>query len=348
MRSPFHFLIPVTATMLLTACGTEQPSTPIEPTERRFVASADGMEYSIWIQEKPDTEGKRVVTVHLDDPELTQQQTHTSTAKAVDSILLMQPGTDGRPITLLAGLMKDAAFHGRYTPVGRSAMDLVFADRPDDLIALPYPLKKEIAPTTKPTEVEGGGYEEMGLEELGQTIELDMLRLLQPDGRSHTLNTALEEAVCGAGNTYEQFMESKVGGPAWYESGASIHYRGPKHIVFRISYHEQYPGAAHGMYGSRYVNCDRATGEVFGLWDVVDRRKRTQLIKVCSQAFYAQNPETDRKQYPFKLSETVAILGHGIEFHYQPYEMGPFVEGEKSVYVPFTELQALFLPGAHR
>ena len=346
MKWPLYIHVFVLSLFFVSCGGGTANEAPITPSERHFSATTpDGKTYALWIMDAPGPDGKRQRTVSLSDPEQVQLMVGLSKAKAPDSVDVDMYDTAGSIFALRGILGPDSALTISYGPIGSAARSLSLPLINDAYTLLPKVLTKDVEPTKEPTPMEEGGYEEMGVEELGQHAYLRTFIITAPDGNAHPLDGLLRSAVCDEG-TYEEHIERKLEGLSMYDCGVSVLHRGADRICFQISVQEEYPGAAHGMYGSRYFNYDLAHQKELGLWDVIDRRKRKQLTALCSKAFYASYPETKPKDYPFKLTENVAVLENGILFHYQPYEMGYFAEGEKTVFLPFKALLELQNPSS--
>ncbi len=43
----------------------------------------------------------------------------------------------------------------------------------------------------------------------------------------------------------------------------------------------------------------------------------------------------------FHLPKSFAILRNGVLFHFQPYEMGSFAEGDMTIFLPYSEVYGL-------
>lgn len=99
-------------------------------------------------------------------------------------------------------------------------------------------------------------------------------------------------------------------------------------------------GAAHGQFGTTYLNYSFITGDTISLTDIFHPGTLNKLTAIAKQKFIARygNPE---EGYSFHLTSNIAVLKSGILFKYQVYEMGPFAAGDMEVFIPYAEVNVL-------
>jgi hypothetical protein len=326
------------------SCGSSTvPEASPTFTEKHFEAvDANGRSFTLWLTESTGPDGRHQRSISLRDPEEQTLLFGSSTSTALDSLSADLQAEGSGPHRLRGVFAADGGIHLSYRKANAmQEVGLVFKETPDGLVITPQNLSRTIKATREPTPMDEGGFEEMELDQMDRTAELRVLRIDRSDGTRHSLDSLLEAIICEGTMHYDAFMDAQLSSHSWYELSVSVVDRSKDLIAFRIFQHVQDPGAVHGQFGSRYVNFDLGTTRTIGLWDIVDRRKRAKLKALCSKAFYKKYPETSPKHYPFKLSENVAVLSTGLLFHYQPYEMGYFAEGEKDVFLPYTAIAEL-------
>lgn len=114
-----------------------------------------------------------------------------------------------------------------------------------------------------------------------------------------------------------------------------------------------YSGGAHGNYAISYTSFDLVHQKVFSLADILQPAGIKTLRKLLESGF--------RKQFAVKPEESLQSAGlfankiepnsnffvteKGINFTYNPYEIGPFVMGKIDIYIPFSEMHSYLQPG---
>ncbi len=340
----FLLIMLVLGTFFQISCDApSRSSMNAAPTSQRYTAMLpEGGKLTIWVMRTIGPAGEPSVHVLLDDPLEPGLLNGTSQASKTDPMhvvfLLQDGGTN-----ILKGLLPDeGSARASYTRKGSpAAMEIDLVPEKEDIVFTPRLIEKHIEPTKDPENSEGGGYEELGVAELGQDISLNLFTITRADRTRHPLDPVLERFICGKAGNYEAMVEGMKDGPISYELGTVINYRDTARVCLSVTIHEQWPGAAHGMFGTRILNYDLRNDREIGLWDVVDPKNRGALIAAASKSLYTLYPEKDKREWPFKLTENVMILRDGITFVHAPYEMGPFVEGEVSYHLPFRALRTM-------
>jgi hypothetical protein len=110
-------------------------------------------------------------------------------------------------------------------------------------------------------------------------------------------------------------------------------------IIKRIT--DYYDGGAHGMYGTEYRVFDRDAGQFVTLKDVFGADEREALHKAVVESLrkkFELAEDEDLTDAGFfsgdlVLTENFFLSGKGVGFHWNPYELAPYVFGEIEVVV---------------
>lgn len=158
--------------------------------------------------------------------------------------------------------------------------------------------------------------------------------------KPHPLDTVLQNIMCG-GKTYEEYTAGGTGGSSL---SVSIEFRNDDRVALAIedSYYEE--GMAHPQMGTRLFNYDLKMNREMKLANAVPRQHWSKLKAKVKQAFYAKYTDRSMRNNRFEFTENVAFLRNGIQFLYQPYQMGPFVMGYMDVIIPYSELEGMIDP----
>lgn len=107
------------------------------------------------------------------------------------------------------------------------------------------------------------------------------------------------------------------------------------HYVYRC-------GAIHGYYTYEYINYDLINKREIKLTDIFKESSLEEVEDICYKKFKLKYNKTDEDLWPwweFFLPEIFAILGNGILFQFQPYEVGCYADGAMSVFLPYWEIE---------
>jgi len=104
-------------------------------------------------------------------------------------------------------------------------------------------------------------------------------------------------------------------------------------------------GAAHGVQYFQALNFDLKTGAFISLSDLFENGSRNGLKALAKRKFIAQNGNEGwwftTGEQAFELAEVFSITNKGITFHYQPYEIGPYVAGAPEIVLSTTDIAKL-------
>ena len=113
-----------------------------------------------------------------------------------------------------------------------------------------------------------------------------------------------------------------------------------------------YSGGAHGNYGTAVASYDLRTGRRLRYADIFRPAAARQLPALLARAvrpLVGLRPDEplDKALLVNKLPVThnVLLTEGGVVFLYQPYEIGPYSQGEIQVFLPLAALRALLRPG---
>ena len=108
-----------------------------------------------------------------------------------------------------------------------------------------------------------------------------------------------------------------------------------------------YTGGAHGNYSSTYATFVRQTGKQLTLGDIlVDGyadRLRPHIVAGLEVALESSLADADvtHAAEDVPLAGDWEVNGEALVFHYDPYEIGPYVMGAPSASIPREKIQAL-------
>lgn len=112
-------------------------------------------------------------------------------------------------------------------------------------------------------------------------------------------------------------------------------------------------GGAHGMYGTSYTCIDLVHSKELKLADVLDTIKAKKpledlLVKKFRADFGMKKEEkleemllTDNIPY----NDNFLLTSKGIAFNYLPYEIGPYVMGEITLFIAYKDINSYLKPG---
>jgi hypothetical protein len=134
-----------------------------------------------------------------------------------------------------------------------------------------------------------------------------------------------------------------------YSLVSTCEYNGRGIVVLTLST-QAYMGGAHGSYWTRYICMDIRDRKVWQLRDMikVDTAALGSMFDALLRVNYDIKPG-DKLSNTFLYdtippAENVSISDVGITFHYNPYEIGPYVLGPVSMFLSFKELQPYLKP----
>jgi hypothetical protein len=119
-------------------------------------------------------------------------------------------------------------------------------------------------------------------------------------------------------------------------------------VSFSLS-SESYTGGAHPNYYLTYFNYDYTTGEPVTLRQILIPGFEKELNKLIDKAFREKHdikpnePLTDAGLFEDKIefSDNFLLTKNGIIFHYNIYEIWPYVYGATDVLIPYSDLIGL-------
>jgi hypothetical protein len=114
---------------------------------------------------------------------------------------------------------------------------------------------------------------------------------------------------------------------------------------------EYYQGGAHGMREKRYFMFDTENGARLSLDDVVrgDGRARLRALiagRLRDHAGIGQDAPLTQGGFfsdEAEVTENFFLTPSGVGFHWDPYEIAPYVMGGIEVIIPYTELKDILL-----
>jgi len=127
---------------------------------------------------------------------------------------------------------------------------------------------------------------------------------------------------------------------------------------------EEFRGGAHPNSARDYINLRPKTGEDVALRELVQDGAMPRLLAVVEKRFRAERGIDEGKNlsdagftFPddrFELPKNWGVTGKGLAFHYNAYEVGPYVMGPTTVLAPWSDLRGVIradagiLPGQRK
>jgi hypothetical protein len=113
-----------------------------------------------------------------------------------------------------------------------------------------------------------------------------------------------------------------------------------------------YTGGAHGNYGTEFKVLDLTKNKSLALADILTEGGIAKLQPKLEASFRKQfnlqpgDSLTDGGLFENKIepNDNICVTGSGLEFVYNPYEIGPYAMGEIELFIPFTELTEYLKP----
>lgn len=317
------------AVLLLAACdGLTLPELGGEANrnneEQRFTAEVDGRSIALFIREDTAQGGKPVRYIRVDDPLEAQPLSAVQDITEPDRLSASFSPTpqDSASITLEGTFDAEGTWQLRYTR-GRGS-------QPVPVTWSPRPFSLELTRTEFP----------------GSTDVRTYRITDRSTGKPHAIDSLLESFVSnGKGYVAYAGKEDKESSISQSRS-VSLVYRTDERLVFEAedNYYEE--GMAHSQMGARYINYDILAKREVKLSDVISPSGMARLKALVKKAFYAKYTDRNMRNSRFEFTDNVAFLRNGIEFKYQPYQMGPFVMGYMDVVLPYPKIGELIDPSS--
>ncbi len=117
----------------------------------------------------------------------------------------------------------------------------------------------------------------------------------------------------------------------------------PQAIVWKAFNSEYNCGAAHGMYGSLYINYSLETHKILDLKDLMIPRFENRLRDMIVDKL-RHNPDLQATEEEINIPSEWYLTTSGITFVYSVYEIAPFSSGEIEVALNVYEFEELLSP----
>ena len=105
-------------------------------------------------------------------------------------------------------------------------------------------------------------------------------------------------------------------------------------------------GAAHPNYFISFTNFDLRSGNIIQLEELLNPGFDRELNRIAEAKFLKDNGSEgwDFEPGNFKLNRNFAIQPGGLLFSFDPYEIGPYMAGAPSVFIPYKSIAKLIKP----
>ncbi|KAB2909481.1 MAG: DUF3298 and DUF4163 domain-containing protein [Ignavibacteriales bacterium] len=180
--------------------------------------------------------------------------------------------------------------------------------------------------------------------ELAKTLNSSINKLLETEDQS------VEERVNNMLIDYETFLENvDYFAELWYNNSTTLTITNNS-VITLTNEMEEFSGGAHGSGLTYYENYLIKTGKKISLSDLLVTGGIEQLTELAENAFRINNDLTGKDlneegyfftDGKFVLNENFKITESGLLFHYNLYEIGPYVMGPTQLEMPYIKMQKL-------
>lgn len=127
-------------------------------------------------------------------------------------------------------------------------------------------------------------------------------------------------------------------------------------LVYRV-YYEEYTGGAHGIYVTNYLNIDRENQSLIQLDNLFEGDYKEQLAELLTARLMADNHVSSRQELEelgyltagdLEPTENFYMDDKGITFHYNVYEIAPYVMGAVNITLSYDALEPLMKENARK
>jgi hypothetical protein len=140
----------------------------------------------------------------------------------------------------------------------------------------------------------------------------------------------------------------------YYEEKFELETISPRFLIFSRN-RAEYTGGAHGNYGKEYFVLNREKAELISLKDIIKEESRQALTEKLNKTL-RQDWDLDEsgslEEHGFlvsrvELTENFFLTSQGLGFHWDPYEIGPYVMGSVEVTIPYGKIGDILNPLGH-
>ena len=116
-----------------------------------------------------------------------------------------------------------------------------------------------------------------------------------------------------------------------------------------------FQGGAHGASATFFINWDTKANKSIGLKDILVAGYQDKLSTEAERIFRKDEKLKDTsslardyffKDNKFALNDNFVITPLGLKFVYNQYEIKPYAAGITELFIPFTQIKSLLLPGS--
>ena len=147
----------------------------------------------------------------------------------------------------------------------------------------------------------------------------------------------------------DSLAEVRDGPVSGMEVSAELRYLGQRDNIVSFSvFNYSFSGGAHGLFATTYINIDVDKKSIITLDKLMTKANQTKAKALLWDAYLLESPvdengkrETFTAKADFDISNQFYFTNDGIVFSYAPYELGPFADGEKTLTLPWYEVNNL-------
>jgi hypothetical protein len=182
-------------------------------------------------------------------------------------------------------------------------------------------------------------------------VQVDLAIITDCPGAG-AINKRIEEAIAGDNKTIQGYLNSID----------SLDYEAMQTITTSVSLvtnendilciyvgTEEFSGGAHPNHWGAAINFDITTGNEISPDQVFISGYEKKLNSVAEKLFIKANGAENWNFEPgkFAVSSSYSLSRGGITFHWDPYEIGPYMMGAPEVFIPFSSVKELLKPNGY-
>jgi hypothetical protein len=158
---------------------------------------------------------------------------------------------------------------------------------------------------------------------------------------------------------FSNFVNEQKGyDQSWYKDVKADVVFQNTHLVSIECLQSEYTGGAHGMNTRLLQTFHIKTGKPIELEDIISSGNKDKFLTIADSIFRHSKTLSSRedlnktgyyfKSNKFELNANFMFTNNGIEFHYNPYEIAPYVMGATTIVIPYECVRKLLTPSIRK
>ncbi len=157
------------------------------------------------------------------------------------------------------------------------------------------------------------------------------------------------EEKCNKKDSLKEFYNNFDVKGTWYDYISLVPYAYTDSTYTLLENHISYIGGAHGSNEVRFHLYDRKNNNELKLKDIFNKSEIIQLSKIAEKKYRQEKklkPTDSMKKAEwfndeFKLTNNFCLTYRGMLFHYNPYEIQPYANGDTEIFLTNKELSSI-------